>query len=56
MLTTDQLAKKLGVSGGRIRQLLTMNRITHGQKIGRDWVFTEHSRILTPDEGRKRTR
>lgn len=38
LLTVDQVAKKLRVSPGWVRQLCQIGRL--GQKIGRQWLIT----------------
>lgn len=53
MLTTEQLAEKLGVSTGRVRQLAGAGRITHAQQFGKAWAFTEQSRIVQAERTKR---
>lgn len=48
-ISTEQLAEKLGLTTGRIRQLAIAGRIIGAHKIGRDWQFTEGARIKKAD-------
>lgn len=41
-LTTEEVAKKLGVSVRRIRQLLQAGKFS-AKKIGRDWIIDSNS-------------
>lgn len=48
-LSTEQLAEKLGITTGRVRQLAIAGRIIGAHKIGRDWQFTEGARVKKAD-------
>mgnify|MGYP000882152541 FL=1 len=57
LYTTQQAADALGLTTGRVRQIARSLRI--GQRIGRDWVFTEDDieriRQRNKKQGRKPT-
>lgn len=55
-ITTEQLAKKLGLTTGRIRQLAIAGQIIGAHKIGRDWAFTEGARVKLSEHAKKRQR
>ena len=44
-LTADLAARELGVSGARVRKLLSDGRIEGARKIGRDWVVPTPVRV-----------
>jgi hypothetical protein len=46
MLTTVELAAKLGISTSRVRQLAIAGRITRATKTARDWTFRNDSHII----------
>lgn len=46
MLTSKELAEKLGVSDARVRQLAGAGRITGAHQYGRAWLFTEGARVI----------
>lgn len=39
MLTTNQVAQRLGINPSRVRQIAAAEQI--GTRIGRDWMFTD---------------
>lgn len=41
MLTTKQVAERLGVTDARVRQLAIGGKL-YGEKYGRDWLFDEN--------------
>lgn len=45
LITTKELADRLGISTARVRQLAIAGRIIGAHKIGRDWQFTEGARV-----------
>jgi len=50
MLTTIEVAERLGISPSRVRRLAEVRKV--GRKVGRDWHFTEADvdalRVRTP--------
>lgn len=52
-LTTEQLAEKLGITTGRVRQLAIAGRIIGAHKVGRDWLFTEGARIKLAEKTKR---
>lgn len=45
-LTADLAARELGVSGARVRKLLSQGRIRGARKIGRDWVVPTPVQVM----------
>ena len=52
--TTQKVADALGISIPRVKQLAVNMQL--GQKVGRDWVFTDEDveRMRQRDDGRRR--
>ena len=50
-LTADLAAKELGVSGARVRKLLSEGRIRGARKIGRDWVVPTPVQVVPATRG-----
>lgn len=46
-LTVAEVAAALGVSTGRVRQLLGQGRIYGARKLGRDWMIPAPVRVKT---------
>jgi DNA-binding transcriptional MerR regulator len=40
LYTTQEVAELIGITAGRIRQLIMLRRFTPKRKIGGTWVFT----------------
>lgn len=53
MLTTEQLAEKLGITTGRVRQLAIAGRIIGAHKVGRDWTFTKGARVRLAEKTKR---
>ena len=50
-LTADLAANELGVSGARVRKLLSEGRIRGARKIGRDWVVPTPVQVVPAARG-----
>lgn len=55
LLTTTEAAARLSLTAGRIRQLARDGSLK-GQRVGRDWLFTERdlTAFQRPERGRPR--
>lgn len=53
LLTTEEAAKKLGVSASRVRQLISENRL-ESKKLGRDHLIEEEQVKYFAKKGRKK--
>ena len=50
-LTADLAARELGISGARVRKLLSEGRIRGARKVGRDWVVPAPIEVVPAARG-----
>jgi len=56
MISTTQAAEQIGLTQGRIRQLLREERIPGALKVGRDWLIPDAFTVAPPARPRGRAR